>query len=461
MAEELDYYALLAVPQDADLATIRLAFRRLARLYHPDVAGTGSLERMQQLNAAYRVLSDPELRRTYDAQRPQPVPAPNQSSPAQPPTPPRPQTAKRTGTLRHSGGPFQYLHAFAAPDAIPVAALSFSGTGAVLGAGLLDGRVQLWDMRTARSIAMLSFGSEANGGVLQDVRLSPNGTLAVAWGFQLGIRVWNVLTGQRLWHIGASAPSGALDVALFDTPAWVRLALPDAPLALSDEDPFRWAYTGRQGSGILTRPLDGPVDPAWATPIRCYEARQGNRLHGASGNEPAQWRVQQRLLSPDGRSLLTISTGRTAALPAARIVRLWDLEHRTVRGVMEPRCVAQYAQPAEYLQFPTAVTPDFALACASFQEREALLFSLRGDGKQRTIPTGPISSEAQMALAPDGRYLAIATGPRLDLYETLSGQRAQQWQCAAPISALTFGPPTDHLILAFALQNGLTELWRA
>src|SRR5579871_2469338 len=135
MAEELDYYALLAVPQDADLATIRLAFRRLARLYHPDVAGTGSLERMQQLNAAYRVLSDPELRRTYDAQRPQPVPAPNQSSPAQPPTPPRPQTAKRTGTLRHSGGPFQYLHAFAAPDAIPVAALSFSGTGAVLGAG--------------------------------------------------------------------------------------------------------------------------------------------------------------------------------------------------------------------------------------------------------------------------------------------------------------------------------------
>ena len=68
MADELDYYALLQVPQDADLATIRLAFRRLARLYHPDVAGTGSLAQMQQLNAAYRVLCDPVLRRTYDMQ---------------------------------------------------------------------------------------------------------------------------------------------------------------------------------------------------------------------------------------------------------------------------------------------------------------------------------------------------------------------------------------------------------
>ena len=43
MADELDYYALLQVPHDADIATVRLAFRRLARMYHPDVAGSGSL----------------------------------------------------------------------------------------------------------------------------------------------------------------------------------------------------------------------------------------------------------------------------------------------------------------------------------------------------------------------------------------------------------------------------------
>src|SRR5215467_5095423 len=97
MATEPDYYALLQVAQDADLATIRLAFRRLARLYHPDVAGTGSLAQMQQLNAAYRILSDPDQRRSYDMQRGflgtlTPAPGPHPYAPAA-------STTSRTGTL--------------------------------------------------------------------------------------------------------------------------------------------------------------------------------------------------------------------------------------------------------------------------------------------------------------------------------------------------------------------------
>ncbi|HLZ21622.1 MAG TPA: DnaJ domain-containing protein, partial [Ktedonobacterales bacterium] len=63
MADDLDYYALLEVPPAADEAAIRLAYRRLARRYHPDVAGSGSLERMQRLNEAYRVLGDLDRRR--------------------------------------------------------------------------------------------------------------------------------------------------------------------------------------------------------------------------------------------------------------------------------------------------------------------------------------------------------------------------------------------------------------
>ncbi|MGH2514154.1 MAG: DnaJ domain-containing protein, partial [Ktedonobacterales bacterium] len=46
MADDRDYYALLEVSPDTDEAGIRLAYRRLARRYHPDVAGTGSLEHM-------------------------------------------------------------------------------------------------------------------------------------------------------------------------------------------------------------------------------------------------------------------------------------------------------------------------------------------------------------------------------------------------------------------------------
>ncbi|MFI5272840.1 MAG: J domain-containing protein, partial [Ktedonobacterales bacterium] len=58
MGEDLDYYALLGVPPESDAETIRVAFRRLALRYHPDVAGQGSLEHMQLLTLAYRTLSD-------------------------------------------------------------------------------------------------------------------------------------------------------------------------------------------------------------------------------------------------------------------------------------------------------------------------------------------------------------------------------------------------------------------
>lgn len=68
MANQLiDYYRLLSVDQNADLRTIRSAYRRLARRYHPDVAkGEPAGRRFLLVREAYDVLSDPEKRRTYD-----------------------------------------------------------------------------------------------------------------------------------------------------------------------------------------------------------------------------------------------------------------------------------------------------------------------------------------------------------------------------------------------------------
>ena len=63
-----DLYAILEVSPGASLSEIRAAFRRLARLHHPDVGG-GSAERMAAVNRAYAILSDAEQRRHYDARR--------------------------------------------------------------------------------------------------------------------------------------------------------------------------------------------------------------------------------------------------------------------------------------------------------------------------------------------------------------------------------------------------------
>ncbi|MGI9146339.1 MAG: J domain-containing protein [Chloroflexota bacterium] len=65
-----DLYRTLQVAPGADLETIRAAYRRLARLYHPDLnPRPEAAARMRAINAAYAVLSDPARRATYDARR--------------------------------------------------------------------------------------------------------------------------------------------------------------------------------------------------------------------------------------------------------------------------------------------------------------------------------------------------------------------------------------------------------
>ena len=65
-----DYYEILQVHKQAQQEVIEAAYRRLARLYHPDVNVSQDAHReMVLLNQAYSVLSDPTQRAIYDAYR--------------------------------------------------------------------------------------------------------------------------------------------------------------------------------------------------------------------------------------------------------------------------------------------------------------------------------------------------------------------------------------------------------
>ncbi|WRT65155.1 uncharacterized protein IL334_002098 [Kwoniella shivajii] len=63
-SKQKDYYKVLGVPRDADERDIKKAFRKAAKIAHPDVGG--SEEKMATLNEAYEVLSNLELRQRYD-----------------------------------------------------------------------------------------------------------------------------------------------------------------------------------------------------------------------------------------------------------------------------------------------------------------------------------------------------------------------------------------------------------
>ena len=68
MAEKRDYYEVLGVDRGADEDTLKKAYRKLAKKYHPDMnPGDKEAEaKFKEATEAYSVLSDPDKRRQYD-----------------------------------------------------------------------------------------------------------------------------------------------------------------------------------------------------------------------------------------------------------------------------------------------------------------------------------------------------------------------------------------------------------
>jgi curved DNA-binding protein CbpA len=70
MPDAIDPYKTLQVDPEAEDEVITAAYRRLARKYHPDLAGTPDASaRMAAINAAWELIGDPVNRATYDRLR--------------------------------------------------------------------------------------------------------------------------------------------------------------------------------------------------------------------------------------------------------------------------------------------------------------------------------------------------------------------------------------------------------
>ena len=111
-----DYYAILGITPNATPEEVRMAFRQMARIYHPDRnSAPDAEERFKDINDAYERLADPQKRQVYDellnvsadpdtAATPPPPPAaepPSYETVTPPPPittpPPQAQTTQNTG----------------------------------------------------------------------------------------------------------------------------------------------------------------------------------------------------------------------------------------------------------------------------------------------------------------------------------------------------------------------------
>lgn len=120
------HYTVLGVGAGASQESIREAYRRLAREFHPDRVGGSAAggEKMPAINEAYRVLSDPARRAVYDATlRGTTDVTPPQSSPTAAPRDEAGDEAMREWRYQHPDGPAR----------IPWRSLAFFSLIAIIG----------------------------------------------------------------------------------------------------------------------------------------------------------------------------------------------------------------------------------------------------------------------------------------------------------------------------------------
>ncbi len=457
-----NYYAILGVPIDADINTIKRAYRQLARRYHPDLAGPGGAVQMKRINRAYDVLSDPEKRLNYDTVIGGVIDLRRGGM-----TRPRPVQRKfdlsdeiefsglsifstkgpfRTGTALHTGiGVVSSLNSVETEHGICIAA------------GTLDGKGLIWHAESKQAPTNFAADPALTVESLRELRFSSNGALLAGWG-RLGLHVWDTQSGSLLWSYSldqrAVSAYYSLDVVLKEASKEERevwMALP-----LLREDPRTPRALGVRGTDVVNHVIGTPVD-ALSEPLVCEENEIEKRQF---------WAVRLRALSRDARTLLTLSC---AHVPGERnemvIMRRWDLNvpaRKRFGGKTRPQIsTSLLAGLCADCTPPYAATPDIR-ALAFVDSGKMIRLHDTVTGTYSELNSGSMGASSRLAISPDAQWIAIAREDSevnegvIDLWSVGHSEILQRMYHPWQISALHFAGRQ----LIVALTDGTIQVWK-
>jgi hypothetical protein len=455
-----NYYAILGIPTNADMDTVKHAYRQLARRYHPDLTGSGDALEMKRINRAYAVLGDPEKRRHYDTtvsgvidlrggRFAQPQPRAHIFNPE--------EDVEFSGlNIFSSRGPLTAsttIHS--SLGVVTVLNSAHTGHGLLIAAGSLDGKGVIWHLVGENAQAVHDFAIDPSMTVesLRELRFSSAGSMLAGWG-RLNMHVWDAYTGERLWTLPlvqrAVSAHYSLDVTLQVMPDGRRLARVAMPFMPEESKaPSAW---GVRGTDIATHEMGTPAGNL-TNLLSCTEESLENRRF---------WAIRTRALSQDNRHLVTLSCAQIEQEQVI-IVRRWDLTARSrLASKQKPRIAASLAlgNCADCTP-PYAITPDGNTASYVSMGNKILLCDTRSNSFSE-IASGTMGSSSKTAISPDGEWLAVAREDSevnegvIDLWSISTNQLLQKLYHPWQISALHFAEKQ----LLVALTDGTIQVWK-
>ncbi|GCF10203.1 DnaJ domain-containing protein [Dictyobacter arantiisoli] len=456
-----NYYAILGVPPNADLDTVKRAYRQLARRFHPDLAGPEGALEMKQINRAYAVLGDQEKRESYDAilsgiiDMRQPLVRPH----SRPHVPDDPNDVEFSGLNTFSTrGPFRAGPIIQTKLVVPSALHSRPTVhGVQIAAGSLDGQGTLWQVHHDGKVTeTTNFAVDPALTVeaLRELRFSQAGSLLSGWN-RLGLHVWDAYSGTRLWSypLTARAVSAhySLDMSLHVQPDGKRsvsMALPH--LNEDTRTPRSW---GVRSTDIIHHGMEQPTAKV-SDAIVCPEENTDRRSF---------WAIRMRALSQDAHTLVTLSCAQIPHEPEQMaIIRRWNITPKKTLGHKTPHIEASILMGrCEDCAPPYAASLDASLLAFVYAGSNIRLCDTT-TGTYSEITSGTMGGSARIAISPDAQWLAVAREDSevsegvVDLWSITTGQIIQKFYHPWQVSALNFSEQQ----LIVGLTDGTIQIWQ-
>ena len=231
----------------------------------------------------------------------------------------------------------------------------------------MDGKVRVWDAVEKKSLHKFDLGDNPRGaGVVRNqlgsVQISADGGVVCGCSAFAAARYWSAETGALLANY-SMAPAGAT----------------------GGQFPPHLAALSADGLLAATATSAGQID--------VYEIKTGKRLSTAEGHSGG---INLAVVSPNGK---LVATGGVDAT-----VRLWDFATGKHLHALDSHVAA-----VNYLQFSDDSSQLFS-ASSEPRDRAVSLWDVKTGREVKTIPghTGTAAVNNQIAVSPNGKYLAVS-----------------------------------------------------